>query len=346
MPSNEVAGFHLYPFASSTVLRLLKRSREAIPELRKAKLEEPVDAIRALYRQSGSDFLKTLDFTVMADEMFWARSGATAIFPSSLHALEDVTAGKFDVSVATGITMPHESFLLAVPRGLELAGRNIDFGILVTWHRHADRPLRVFQPLFNAIGATSAQVKVGDDDVGIADEHTLHISYPVFHDNGDIAFIRSTIPQSLMPAVLRAETGAEFREALGAYAAVRAAHHFPLDERDFELQFLVFRMVVALGVYASAFPDSLRPGFPGAEPKFLGPKGLPKIKSVSLRPAHEAHAGGPRAPGFRRWHIRQLVDERYYRGEHAALPRGSRWVPVREAVVGVKVEAETFEPRD
>jgi hypothetical protein len=100
-------------------------------------------------------------------------------------------------------------------------------------------------------------------------------------------------------------------------------------------------LVGNLWIYLQAVDGALQPGLPGkvqdGEVPSLG-RGVYYTLVDRLTPP-----GAPKGVGehYRSWHFRQLTDERYYRGEHDGEPRGSRWVFVREALVGAEMDAST-----
>ena len=84
-----------------------------------------------------------------------------------------------------------------------------------------------------------------------------------------------------------------------------------------EMAKVLNKVIGALTVYHHATKDSQNWDF--------GPDGV-----LVIRKLPGAH--------YRRWHFRQLRNERYYRGEYANLPRGSRIVFVNEASVNAERE--------
>lgn len=109
-----------------------------------------------------------------------------------------------------------------------------------------------------------------------------------------------------------------------------------LDEQENSLLVTSVRLALAAWVYWSACPESVVTGTPTVSYQDGDAPTLGKFKGLQMS-APRKHAG-ERDVGehHRRWHFRQLRDQRYYQGEHAERAPGSRWVLIPETYVNRK----------
>ena len=145
----------------------------------------------------------------------------------------------------------------------------------------------------------------------------------------------------MIPALLTAKDGGDFKRMLGTFEDYNNV--LPLSDVESDLQYLITRLVAMIGLYSHSFPDRLRDGYPtNSPPKNMEPVLHKKWHSMRLGLPTEASGDNDKAYHYRSWHFRQLMDKRYYQGEHATKPIGSRVVFVRDAMVGRDIEAETL----
>ena len=338
----QVGRYFTYHFISEKVTRLVSKHPSSLGLKTKPTMQQ---ALTQLYFQEPR-LMQTMDCTIMAEELFWMQNSRVALFPESTDVLDKLKAGKYDIKNAAGFSMPYESFVLLFPAGFMIAGQQAQ-GTLVTWMRHTDREEKIFNPFMKYISQPDLPIRYSGEDTAALNEYTLMISYPIFSMPGNpndpaetrVGCARAAIPRALIPELLSCANGAEFQGILGRYNQTRTMAEFDLNSEDAEYQFQLFRLLATMGIYTSAFGGALKEGFPGNRPKFLEPKDIPKFRDVTLQ-IGSSHTS-PHSH-YRTWHIRQLNDERFYRGEYAKMEPGSRMVFVREAYVGHDVEAETI----
>ena len=111
------------------------------------------------------------------------------------------------------------------------------------------------------------------------------------------------------------------------------------SDKDRGMQAVHLRTILGLIVYAQAFPGALRGGLPDScPPRNLGPGAKEHQGQARTMKGFSTHER-PGDPFLRSAHFRVLGHERF---EH--YPDGSpRVIPVRAAVVGGKIDAETME---
>lgn len=331
--------YEMYPLLMDELERNVAKSAVHGRGKKLAKHErDHVSALRFLYRQSP-ELLYTLDTTILCDEFNWLyKSERNVIFPSGPEILTRLLDAKVDLSNPAPIRMPHESFILAVPKGFTYKGIAIP-PVMVAWCDTERTQVIVNQ--FTGVVVGCGDIKVQNwytDDVG------LFITYRGRSDNetSGLSF-RANLATKDLPDVLRCEDAAHYQKEFGSFS-YKFLHSSDLTPEEGEVQFLVVRLIAMLGMYSHAYPASLKSGYPGNEPKFMEPRLHSKwSKSTISMPSAEVHGANTKAYHYRSWHFRQLLDKRFYKGEHAQKPIGSRVVFVRDSMVGRQVEAETLD---
>lgn len=113
----------------------------------------------------------------------------------------------------------------------------------------------------------------------------------------------------------------------------------PLDpgcmgEDEKRLQDVLFRLCGAACIYARAFPQYVKQGFPRgmAERKASHPSSLPIILGCP-----DTKQGGAKSLHLRKGHFRSLMDDRFHRDENGDI----RVVFVRDSIIGGHIEPTT-----
>ena len=286
-------------------------------------------ALQSLFHRFP-DLRLSLDGKIMSEELYWKETSRHVIFPRNTEILYKLFTSRFSLEKSSGFTTPHKNFVLAFPKGYEIDGTQAK-GVLVTYMPFPDRMSEIHERFCDYLKQPMDYVAPS----AYADRPVLTVAYQSPYD--DEMLYSFTVPERLIPECLSAGDPETYYEVLGAYPKYNM--DFDLDERDRRYQYTLFQLIIRLSVYAMAYDGALVDGYPDVRPKHLEPKGL-KYRDTTLRmPALEKK--DPKAH-YRSWHFRQLVDERFYRGEHGNKPVGSRIVFVKDTVVGQKVEPETL----
>lgn len=323
---NFKGGYSSYTFLTDILSRSIRGNYKGVGFKRKPNMQE---CMSFLYR-ANKELVGTLDFPVMAEEYFWQLKGRQAVFPESPEVLRRLQKGRFDIKNVAGISQPHDSYMLSFPKGFEIGGRQAR-GVLVTWMPHVERSERISNPFFKYTGLPAMPPIYDTQDSEILEGETLAFNYA----SEDGGMLRVIIPKSKMPAILSCETVEGYRDIIQDLSNDGVV---PLDEEEKVYQFELVKLIIAFGVYCSAFDGALVSGFPGKEPKFFEPKLMDKFNKTTLA------MKGRESPAshYRSWHVRQLIHEKYYKGEHEGRKPGSRVVFVSDSYVGKKIEPETL----
>lgn len=108
------------------------------------------------------------------------------------------------------------------------------------------------------------------------------------------------------------------------------------DEAEQKMLALSVRLALATWVYWSTCPENVCAGTPPANYQDGDAPLLGRFKTLQMTSPRKLEQEREVTEHHRRWHFRQLRDERYYQGEHANRPRGSRWVLIPDSFVNRK----------
>ncbi len=270
------------------------------------------------------EFFNSMNYAVLCEEHYWMKANSV-IFPETADILYRLREAKLSLTQSQGLTMPHDSFLLAFPKDYKISSVPA-MGCMVTFIKLEDRREHQHYPFLDYLGIKK-NVTVTDLQV-----KGLYLTYFCPFNNQIV--IRASIPEDLFVECLRASSAVRFGELLGSYQSSDA---LTLNARDLEYQFELFQIIVRIGIYAASCDSALREGYPHVRPKHLEPKGL-LYRDQTLGLSRETRVSAH----YRSWHFRQLTNKRFYQGAHAKKPIGSRIVFVKDTMVQLKVEAETL----
>lgn len=279
----------------------------------------------------------SIENNILAEEHFWERSGSHIIFPESSSVLDNLLRAKFSFESAKGLTFPFCSFILSIPNGYQHQGVKLP-SFQVSTYQYAKSQDLIFEPFFedNKIKSRSQAVLVESGDI---DERVICITYR--DPNTKEAYSRVMKIESSWPALLSCKSRDEFRQMIGEYG--HGLNVMAADDYDLDIQSTALRLVIAMAIYNQAKNgEKIIDGFPTlGEPRMNN-----RVKTYSITAStlsdetSGSHARSPETH-LRTWFFRQLMDEKYYRGEHEAKPIGSRITFVSPAIVGAKAEVHT-----
>lgn len=306
-----------------------------------------IDRVRPLCHMNPM-FASSLDHAVMGEERYWQRQGGLVVFPEDADVLNLLYRAKFDIGLPRALKLPATSFMLAMPKGFTLEGLELP-GCLVTWLPINAYNETIFTPLDKEIGYTFERGL--PTDLTDPEQMTLSICFidpesrmPYGSKHAGYARNRFFVESDKIPQLLAARDNASFYAASGKYDNGDMPWVTECEDNDITRQRCYMQMVLAMSVYYTATEHAcIAQGFPAGKVQ-LSPRPGCDIKGMTLlhragrqpSPAQQRKLvdGIPRREHLRAWHFRQLRHERYYQGQYANWPRGSRIVFVSEAQVG------------
>lgn len=288
-----------------------------------------------IHLETGNAYL-TLDFKTFLEEYWWGKCGNKAIFPESKDMVSRLIEAKYDCNqeVITGalFSLPFESFVLAIPKGMD------SYGV----------------PIQSCLVTTGLFKNFCDDAIGGFCKY-LDLPNPNFvapDDMGDdirqISIIYKDIktPELAVQSFMTSDRWAEMLACKSPeeYHAKFANEETDLD--DSKIQLTLYRLIAGIGIYNTATNGNfLIEGLPGKDNKLkieCGGDQRPKRSFILHQNAGMAKSETS-SPGehHRTWFFRNLRDARYYKGDYSAMEPGSRWVFVPDTIVNAEIEAFT-----
>jgi hypothetical protein len=255
--------------------------------------------------------------------------GRNVVFVPDAAFVNMLMSARFTVDGLTAnFALPHTSFVLAMPKGMTVNGITLP-SALVHLNREKSRSERL-ERIRSLAG-------IPDLHHG-RDESLQDVVNLQFIDEGidKGAMVQYTMSMAQVGAVLKARDAHEYDEIVGRLPPEHLNERaVDLSDRDNEIAFALTRITAGLGAYLSASGATLTEGLPNQGKVSLHGK-EPEIRyRFSRLDSGDLPDLTPREGlGVRSAHLRQLRDERYYRGEYANAQKGTRWVFVRATTVG------------
>jgi len=268
---------------------------------------------------------------IMSAEYYWRKHSRVVIFPESVKTLERIQQVKLSIKDMGLISFPHESFYLAFPKDYKIAGLPAA-GCLVSY-MGADQIRKLSQNFYDVF-LPNAEINIQFSPSFMGNKKGITIIY-VTPTESVMAHSRLSYDSYSLTELLSLNSWQEYKEFTTGYNSRLVGNLIPSNPLDAQYEFELIQLVARIGIFSSASPDGLIEGFPTIRPKHLEPKGL-KYKDITL------HVKGSQSAHYRSWYIRQLMDKRYYKNEHASEPIGSRLVFVSSSHDDLKIEPETL----
>lgn len=314
---------------------------------KQTKRMSEIERIRPLCHMNPM-FASSLDHAIMGEERFWERQGGLTLFPDDEDVLRLLQRARYDISMAEGLQLPTKSFMLAMPKGFTHEGIEMP-GCLVTWLPMDQYNETIFAPLDKEMGYSFERGM--PYDMIDPKEMTLSICFidpksrtPYTGKHAGYARNRVFIEAHKIPRLLVAKDNREFYDISGHYTNGDMTWVTDLEDHDITMERCYLQLVLALSVYYTATEGAcLSAGTPNGKVQ-LSPRPRCPIKGITIthqagrRPSEAQQRKIPttRREHLRTWHFRQLRHERYYQGQYANWPRGSRIVFVSESHIGNK----------
>ena len=280
------------------------------------------------------EFFASTDHGVLTIEHFWATSGhKKTIFIEDSDFIQKLMNSKIDLNASSRFELPFESFQLAFPKGLMVNGRKMR-SMIVSSIPNEERQERYYDP-FHEYHGIDTKLLVQDTQPG---ENCITFLVGDSEDEGEILFFNAIA--SDMMHVLERNDPDDLSLPEGSVYDLSSATKTK-DATNFKFDCL--KLLFALSVFHSATDgEYLREGLPFDEVNFkkvIDGKFDKQIKPLSLKSPQNRTE---RTAHHRSFHFRNLRNEKYYQNEYAKMSPGSRWVFVKDTVVG-EIEAFTQE---
>ncbi len=308
---------------------------------------------------SAPDFRR---FTIEYD----MADGGPAIFPESFALVVRMLKSKFNFQKSIDLSLPFESFVMSMPKGLVHDGDELmsvsvrqDHGV-----QGISDVAREFGKAVRSIRDTEGvryfhdehlDMLIDDPFFGVPDEQRdmTYISVMVeFAKNGaskDPDFVEYRMRSDLLSLALKSNKREDFISLCKLYDE-DLSNTFKIDrvfskERCGEMLYYGIKALASMSVYMALDGNKLKEGLPGKYIKdkhnlhMTGQNVSPYLLSSTPAIEREVVAKGAH---YRQSHFRNLRDERFYRGEHADKEIGSRWVAVSDSLINSMNDPNTL----
>jgi len=324
--------YRTYNLNSERITRMARKNK-AVKILKKDTAIDGIKkALEWLYRTQAG-IISTMECVIHAEEYLWLRGDKRVYFPADLEMAQDIIRGTYSVKDASAFYIEPESFILNLPEGFTLNGSDKGSGLLVTVSPHDDRAKSVYGEFMDWLSLPPVNVEV-DNEGG---EFTIMVTYQDV--NHSELYSRVAIPSFNALKVLHMHSAEEYQTYMNETNNFKFDQHMRLSKDELAYQYEIMRFVCGFMVYKKALPHRISEGLPAIHSKVTSTP-LTKNKTNYLV-KHPTGERGASAGHYRSWHFRQLMDERYYRGEHKDKKIGSRVIFVADSYVIRDIEAKT-----
>jgi hypothetical protein len=278
----------------------------------------------------------TLATRICIEDHFWSRNGRHVIFPESTDVIDNLMRARYEIESPEGFSLPFTSFVVAMPSGYTRNGFKMP-GFMASFSRD-DLPEIKAMPFIDYIKMPLHTL----DFSSVPDSvKSLVVQYK---NPSDGAHAMVSIREKDLPRILKCRNLDEYKLEMDGGWPMVGVSTVETNSADAEIQFFALKLVASMGIYCLATGGKrLLDGFPGSVmPRLMGHDGSGGMRLSTLQSVATAAAKASPDAHYRSWHFRQLRDARFYKGEHANTPPGSRYVFVSDAMIGQKVEPSTI----
>lgn len=339
-----------YKLSLEQFVRLLREAKQVGG---KAKgLDAMREALRRAY-QLTPQLNDTLECIIHIHELDWLTTGRVVYYPESLTQAQAMLNAKTSITNASALFDKPETFILSAPPGLYFdAGKNSmvhneklaqnaerESALLVTC-----APLDYQAVLVNNFGNfLKAKIDISTPRSQWGDaSHFITVTYRAKPHSDPLGFTRFANTADYFLQSVNFEKFDEYKALSNSTNCFNYFGGETLNDKELARQFNITRYIGNFLLYKKALPERIREGLPHLQKESNTSR---YIKNTSPRVLHMP----PQYPSekinnsfYRRMHFRQLMHERFYRGEHKNKKPGSRVVLVSDAFVGADIDAKTI----
>jgi hypothetical protein len=311
-------------------LKLTQQIRK-LPQFKKFKNQTGVPAIAntlSIAYKNSPQLFQTMECMIHAEEYRWLSTDQQVYFFETSDMAYNIMRGSYNLKDSAALYVKPESFVLMLPDDFLIAGKK-GSGLLVTVFNHALRGSEMFDKFFDALDVPRLPVHTK----GEQGDFTVCVDYQ--EKIGSMEYMRCAMPNTYIEQVMKMNTLAEYKAFMTKTNCFDYFAGMTLSGAEQDYQFELMRLVCGFLVYKHALPERLRDGLPNAKVDYqeYTSQYFKKPKTTTIcQPASNTSATDKQAH-YRSWHFRQLMADRFYKGEHEGKKIGSRIVFVSDAMV-------------
>lgn len=344
--------YNIHDLQSETLIRLLKK--EKIIKIKDKSKQIFLKAMTYIANASEDSYVlltQGLSDNAVVEEFRWMfYSERIILFPQNAQLLDNILKCQYNLE-RIAVDIPFSIFQLAFPKGYRLAEEEA-LGCMVSIRSMEDN-LIYYNKMMTGMGF-NAKKDIIDPSGRIADrkERVVCITYFSASDRNkpkhQRQLYRTSFPLNMLEDIIQCRNYQDYHQVLGDCQSTHDAEK-SLSEAEYAFQFELVRLVFSLLVYIQATgQETIKEALPGQFRRFIQSQMAPGVaKPVQLNTPEKTGSGiktdnASRKAHYRRWTIRVLRDEKYYRVEWEDKPRGSRLAFVHDCWVGEKISPKTI----
>ena len=315
--------YSVYRFGYRTVAKILRKQDKAI------KKSNDWQALQLSYKKGTGNLARMLnsdiDYAILAFEKAWCEDGKQTIFIDSAETAQSLLKGKFTLDKLSADFMPYENFMIGMPSDLKLNNQHVQ-GALI----HFSGGTGVSKASLNFLNYLGVDNRHDERDLAeLTDEnYSLTVSYTVKGEN-DTQII--TLNQNTFPCFMAANNGTEYYHQI-----MKANDTYEHDQRNlnaYQTQYELLKLIISMSIYVKAKPSAITDGMPNRRLGFEGY--VDKECNKKTIKTSNSRAYSEKSEHTRSWFIRQLINQRFYRGNYKDMKSGTRFVFIDETTVNL-----------
>lgn len=320
----------LFDFINQTVPKKLKKK---IPKLHDQFIYAMADCSVNI-----SGFYNDLLFNISCDDYKWAEAGKRIVFIGGKMAHDLINSKAIVSKVASKdfhITLPFDSFMVSLPSDLTMPDGTAIPPFMVTVSSEKES----LEGMLAVTHECAKTYAFANQDKAIMDNNNprthprLSFRFKVGNRLGQTA--TQLLDPEEIPQLMAAQSPQEFVELRRGKSL--SSRSFSLEDSETTIGYYILKLLVSLSMYHEATGGKyLKEGLP-EDSGNVGLKAYVREKNnantSTLSPPLSEKGYTDRKAHVRGWHYRNLRSDRYYQGEFASKPKGSRWVLVASSLV-------------
>ncbi|EPH6195607.1 hypothetical protein ACS3CU_001804 [Vibrio parahaemolyticus] len=278
---------------------------------------DPIKDVVRMLKLEGRNFGDNREHTAICNEFIFEDEGRFTIYPDSCELLESILAAKFNITSLVDVVPPQSSFSVMIPRGYVLpTGEKLE-SYMINWNTQFSH--------FNKHNALRERLGVQLIN-NTSTENVCYITYTMRRSVNDIQDVGFYCDDLLK--LINSQSHIEFNEYLESVGISGCV----LSEHMYVRYKYAFKIALGLAVYMNVYDGFLTNGLPVSDRYTFN--GKRKLKNAFVANSSVVEQLTSTCSHIRNAHYRQLRNQKYYQGEYANKPIGSRFVFVKQSLVG------------
>lgn len=294
-------------------------------------------------------------FHMLSYDNLLLKEGIPTIFPQSVGLIEQLYKAKFSSPEKLQLIAPFKNFTIAMPKGIKVAGYDMP-GFAVSYgtkHENFDIPVN------EALTSIYPEYEIERTPIFDAADKEMEVAIR-FKSPVTKTHIIERLDTNLFHILLKSKSLEQFEKLKSEYLdkneidrpsdknIVRAQSKDQMSANELII-YSAFKMFATLCVYLSSTKESrMVEGLPSEHVKQVRSnesllrssqnfliKSSPEIEYISKLNLEKS-------PHYRGMHFRNLLNDKFYKGEFKDWEKGTRWTEVSGSLVGINANPKTI----